>query len=172
MNIIDFIINRRSIRKYTGKAISDDILFDLIKAGMYAPSASNKQPWHFIIVKNKEMLIRISDLHPYASMLKQAAVAIVICGDEQLSNTPAYWPIDCAAATQNILLATHGLNLGGVWLGVYPREGRMNVIGGLFELPLNIKVFSIISLGYPAEKKSLPDRFKKDRIHFEGWGKQ
>jgi len=169
MNILNFIINRRSIRKYTGKAISDEILMDLLKAGMYAPSASNKQPWHFIIVKNKEMLLRISEVHPYASMLKEAAAAIVVCGDDRLSNTPAYWPVDCAAATQNILLAAHSFDLGGVWLGVYPREERNKVIGELFDLPVNIKVFSIISLGYPAEKKPLPDRFKKERIHFEGW---
>lgn len=136
---------------------------------MYAPSAANKQPWHFILVKNKERLFRISEVHPYAAMLKEAKAAIVVCGDEQLANTPAYWPVDCAAATENILLAAYGFEIGSVWLGVYPREERMKVIGELFDLPPNIKVFSIVSLGYPAEIKPLPDRFKKERIHYEGW---
>jgi nitroreductase len=102
-------------------------------------------------------------------MLPHAAAAIVVCGDEQLANTPAYWPVDCAAATENILLAAHGLGLGGVWLGVYPREERMEAVAKVFELPLHIHPFAVISLGYPAELKTLPDRFKQERIHYEKW---
>jgi nitroreductase len=169
MNIIEILINRRSIRRYTGQEIEDTILQEVIKAGMYAPSAVNKQPWHFILVRNKQQLNRIASVHPYASMLPGASAAIVVCGDEQLANTPAYWPVDCAAATENMLIAAHGLGLGGVWLGVYPREERIEAIAKLFELPGHIHPFAIISLGYPAEAKPLPDRFKAERIHFETW---
>ena len=169
MNILDVIMNRRSIRKYTGEAVPEAVLQDLLRAGMYAPSAVNKQPWHFILLREKEKLLALSKLHPYASMLPSAAAAIVVCGDEQLSNTPAYWPVDCAAATENILLAAHGLGLGGVWLGVYPRQERISAIAIYFELPAHIHPFSIISLGYPAEKRAMPERYKTERVHYDKW---
>lgn len=169
MNILDVIMNRRSIRKYTGEAVPEEVLQDLLRAGMYAPSAVNKQPWHFILLREKEKLLALSKLHPYASMLPSAAAAIVVCGDEQLSNTPAYWPVDCAAATENILLAAHGLGLGGVWLGVYPRQERISAIAIYFELPAHIHPFSIISLGYPAEKRAMPERYKTERVHYDKW---
>ena len=111
----------------------------------------------------------MSKVHPYASMLPSAAAAIVVCGDENLANTPAYWPVDCAAATQNILLAAHGLGLGGVWLGVYPRSERISALEKLIELPPHIHPFSIVSLGYPAEKRTVPERFKPERIHYDHW---
>ncbi len=169
MNILDVIINRRSIRRYTGEPVSSETLNELLRAGMYAPSAVNKQPWHFIVVQKKEILLNMSKVHPYASMLPSAAAAIVVCGDENLANTPAYWPVDCAAATQNILLAAHGLGLGGVWLGVYPRSERISALEKLIELPPHIHPFSIVSLGYPAEKRTVPERFKPERIHYDQW---
>jgi len=170
MNILDFIMNRRSIRRYTGEKVSVEMLHDLLKAAMYAPSAVNKQPWHFILVQDAATLSDLSGLHPYASMLPKASAAIVVCGDENLANTPAYWPVDCAAATENILLAAHGLGLGAVWLGVYPRPERINALAEYFHLPVNIHPFSMVSVGYPAEQKTRPERFKPERIHYEKWG--
>ncbi|MFN8207547.1 MAG: nitroreductase family protein [Bacteroidales bacterium] len=169
MNIIDFIINRRSIRKYLPEAIPDELIGELLKAGMYAPSAVNKQPWHFIVIRERSIMEEIIKVHPYASMLRFAAAAIVVCGDMQIAHTPEYTPVDCAAATQNILLAAHGLGLGGVWLGLHPREERKRAISILFGLPDNIMPFAIVSLGYPAEMPPLPQRFRKERIHYEKW---
>jgi nitroreductase len=169
MNIIDFIINRRSVRKYLPQPVPDELLEDILRAGMYAPSAVNKQPWHFIVVRDRKIMEEIMRVHPYASMLKQAPAAIVVCGDMHLANAPEYTPVDCAVATQNILLAAHGLGLGGVWLGLHPREERKKAISALFKLPENVMPFSIVSLGYPAEIPPFPQRFRKDRIHFEQW---
>jgi len=169
MNILDVIINRRSIRKYTGQEIPREVLMQLIKAGMYAPSAVNKQPWHFILVTDKKLLNKIADVHPHGSMLRQAAAAIVVLGDVTLAHTPDYMPVDCAAATENILLAAHGLGLGAVWVGIHPREERKNALRELFRLPDQIQPFSVISLGYPAENIPVPDRFRPDRIHENGW---
>lgn len=77
--------------------------------------------------------------------------------------------IDCAAATENILLAAHGLGLGACWLGIYPREGRVTGMRKLFRLPTNIIPFALISLGYPAEEKPREERYNKDRIHHNKW---
>jgi len=124
MDLIEGIFTRRSIRKYTNQTITDEQIELLIKAGMYAPSASNQQPWHFIVINKREILNKIRDVHPYAKMLSEAQLAILVCGDHDLELSKGYWVVDCSAATQNILLAAHGMGLGAVWLGVHPREER------------------------------------------------
>jgi nitroreductase len=141
----------------------------LLQAAMYAPSAVNKQPWHFIVFRDMDTRQKIVDVHPNAGMLTQADVAILVCWDELLQHDEGYGPVDCSAATQNILLAAHSIGLGAVWVGIYPRRQRMEAIHNLFHLPDHIRPFSIISMGYPAEKKEKPERFIKSRIHHETW---
>jgi nitroreductase len=167
--VIDAILKRRSIRRYSGIPVDKSEIKELLIAGMYAPSARNQQPWHFLVIDDRVLLDRIMDIHPYASMLSGAALAILVCGDEELELSRGYWSVDCAAATQNILLAAHALGLGAVWLGVYPREKRQAGIRRLFDLPPNIHPFSLISVGRPAEEKTMPDRFREDRIRWNHW---
>lgn len=169
MEIIDFLCTRRSIRKYTAERVSEQIVSEILKAGMFAPSARNQRPWHFIVVREKSTMSEITKIHPYSGMLMHASVAIVVCADLSLEQSEGYWVQDCAAATENMLLAAHGLGLGSVWLGIHPRTERSNGIKELFKLEEKIKPFSIISLGYPAEEIPLPDRFDKERIHYEKW---
>ncbi len=167
--VIDAILKRRSIRRYRGEPVDKSKINELLTAGMYAPSARNQQPWHFLVIEDRELLKRIMEVHPYASMLSGAALAILVLGDETLEITRGYWPVDCAAATQNILLAAHALGLGAVWLGVYPREERQKAIREIFVLPSHIHPFSLVSVGYPAEDKPVPVRFKEDRIRWNKW---
>ncbi len=169
MDALEAIFNRRSIRQYTNRPLTDEIVETLLKAAMYAPSAVNKQPWHFIVFRDREIMEKIILIHQNASMLRHATAAILVCWDEELQHDVGYGPVDCSAATQNILLSAYSLGLGSVWVGLYPRIKRMESIHEIFGLPQNIKPFSIISLGYPAEEKKMPDRFNRDRIHFEKW---
>lgn len=167
--VIDAILKRRSIRKYSGKPVDKSIIRELLTAGMYAPSARNEQPWHFLVIDDRDILNRIMEIHPYASMLSGASCAILVCGDEDLELSKGYWSVDCAAATQNILLAAHSMGLGAVWLGVYPREERQAGIRQLFNLPAGIHPFSLISVGWPSEQKAVPDRIREDRIRWNAW---
>ena len=169
MDIFNAILNRRSIRKYSDKTIRDDQIEKLLKAAMYAPSAVNKQPWHFIIFREKNTIDKICEVHPNASMLHQADLGILICYDEKLQHDEGYGPVDCSAATQNLLLAAHGEGLGACWIGIYPRSKRIETLHKLFNLPEHLIPFSVVSLGYPAESKDIPERYKKDRIHHEKW---
>lgn len=169
MNILEGIFTRRSIRKYTNQKVTNHQIETLIKAGMYAPSASNQQPWHFIVINEKDILNKIAKVHPYAKMLTQAQLGILVCGDMNLELSKDYWVVDCSAATQNILLAAHELGLGAVWLGIHPREERKNEIRNIFKLPENIQPMSLISIGYPAEEREVPERFKPERIHYNAW---
>jgi nitroreductase len=136
---------------------------------MYAPSASNRQPWHFVLTDNREIFGKIMEVHPHATMLAQAQWAIVVCGDEKTALSPEYWPVDCSAATQNILLAAHGMGYGAVWLGIYPRTERMAALKTLLELPAHIHAFSVVSVGVPAQETGIPERFHSDRIHIDRW---
>ena len=171
MNFQDIILTRRSIRKYNLNPISEEQIETMLKAGMYAPSANNKQPWSFIVVDDRDMLNKIMGVHPYSKMLKEAPLAIVVCADELIEPMTSYWIQDCSAALQNILLSAWEMGLGTCWLGVNPREDRMRQVSELFELPTHVQPLSIIAVGYPDEVKEMPDRFIKSRIHRNKWGK-
>nr|NQU92686.1 nitroreductase family protein [Bacteroidota bacterium] len=121
MQTITTILNRRSIRKYITKPVEPEKTDQLLEAAMYAPSARNYRPWHFIVVDERKKLDDLSELHPYAKMLKEAPLAIVVCGDKSIEKEEGYLAINCSAATQNILLSAFDLGLGSVWLGLYPR---------------------------------------------------
>ena len=170
MKALEAIYTRRSIRKFTSKPVSNDLIQTVLEAGMFAPSARNQQPWHFIVITNKTLKDRLMKAHPYASMLSEAPSAILVCGDTDLELSSGYWPIDCSAATQNILLAAHASGLGAVWLGVQPRQERKDAIRDIFKLPANIQPFALIALGYPDEKKKTPERWKPERVYFNEWG--
>ena len=169
MDAFENIITRRSIRKYKKKSISKEILQNLLKAASSAPSAGNQQPWHFIVIDDRTILNVIHTFHPSAKMLMDADKAILVCGDVHLEKFKGYWMIDCAAASENILLAAHAQGLGACWLGIYPREGRMAGMRKLIHLPTNVIPFALISLGYPGEEKSSEDRFDASRIHYNKW---
>jgi len=170
MDAIKAILTRRSIRKYTHKEVSEEIINELLNAGMHAPTARNIQPWHFIVVNERAVLDKLAIAHPYAKMLNQATLAILICGDKELQDAEGYIVQDCSAATQNILLAAHANNLGAVWLGMFPREERIQNVSKLLGIPDHILPVSLISLGYPDEQKEAPDRYKTDRIHRNKFG--
>jgi len=166
---MEAILTRRSIRSYTSDAVPDNVLKELLKAAMAAPSADNEQPWHFMIIKDRNTLNQIPTVHPYAKMIKKAPVAILVCGDLDLAVHGEMWVQDCSAATENILIAVQSKGLGAVWLGVYPREERINGLRRLLQIPNRIIPFALIPIGYPAEQKSPSNRYREDRIHHDIW---
>ena len=166
---MEAIYRRRSIRRYQNRPVHKDLLKMIIKAGMNAPSAGNEQPWHFIVVDDRRILDDIPTFHPHSRMLLEAPAAIVVCADTSNVKYPEYWPQDCAAATQNMLLAIADLDLGGVWLGVYPKTERVERLQNIFKMPDHIVPFSIIALGYPAEHKPAKDLFEAHRIKHNSW---
>lgn len=163
------LLARRSIRRYTEEPISEEMSHQLLEAAMAAPSAGNQRPWHFVVLRDRETLNAITQCHPYAPMLKEAPLAVVVCGDPSLEKHQGFWVQDCAAATQNILIAAEALDLGSVWLGVYPEDDRVKAIQKLLGIPEGIVPLSIVAVGHPAERKPVPERFQPDRVHQEKW---
>ncbi len=153
MEAYESLITRKSIRYYKKQKIEKDLILKLIKAAMHAPSARNYQPWHFIILNDERIMEEVSRLHPYGDILERAPLAILVCGDTEKENTIGYLIEDCSAATENILIAAHSLGLGACWLGIYPREERMENVIKYFALPENIVPVSLLAVGYPGEEK-------------------
>lgn len=169
MNSMEAILSRRSIRKYTHEPVAENLIEDILKAGMNAPSAGNEQPWHFVLIDDRSVLNEISKLHPYAKMLSEAPLALLVCGDESREKFRDFWVQDCSAATENMLLAAHALGLGAVWLGIFPAEKQVEGVRRLLNIPGHVIPFSIISLGYPAEEKEGLDRYDASRVHRNSW---
>ena len=149
MDTIDALKTRRSIRRYTDKHVAAEMLERICTAAMYAPSAGNEQPWHFIVVTDGELLAKIPDIHTHAAMAAKAPAAILVCGDLNLESHKGFWVQDCAAATQNLLLAAHAYRLGAVWCGIFPKEDRVMKYRKLFALPDDIVPFALVPVGYP-----------------------
>ncbi len=167
--MLDMIRNRRSIRKYQDKPVPAEKLEILIRAAMQAPSARNTQPWEFVVTQDKDIMNRIPEFHPYAGMIPSAGAVILVCGNRELQDEIGYILEDCSAAIQNILIEAVNQDLGAVWLGVYPREDRVQGMISLFNLPGHIVPVALVSLGFPAESKEFDDRFTENKIHRDCW---
>jgi nitroreductase len=169
MDTMEAIMTRRSVRKYKDKPVSDELIRQLLHAAMQAPSAANEQPWQFIVIKDHNVLDQVPTFHAHSHMVKQAAVAILICEDPSLEVYSGRGPLDCANAAENMLLAAHSLGLGAVWVGIYPVEERINGIRKLLGIPSSVIPIALVSIGYPDEKPPVENRFKSDRVHYERW---
>ena len=163
---LNFIFRRRSIRAYTGQPVSSADIQSLLEAGMAAPSASNRKPWHFVAVTDRATLAALASSHPYGRMIAGAALGIAVCGDPA---TSSWWVQDCTAATENILVGAAGLGLGGVWLGCHGAPEREEAVRRMLGIPGNIGVLSLLSIGYPAETKPARTQFDPALVHSNRW---
>lgn len=169
MDALEAITTRRSIRKYEQKPVPDEMVRVVLAAAMSAPSANNAQPWQFVVIDQRELLVKIPSVHPYAVMATEAALAILVCGDMSLEVSAGYWVVDCAAAVENLLVAAHAQGLGAVWCGVYPKKDRIVAFQEFLDLPKHVVPHSLVPMGFPAEQHGRVDRFREDRVHRNGW---
>jgi nitroreductase len=168
MDAMEALLTRRSIRKYEDRTVPEGQVTDILKAAMSAPTAGN-EPWDFIVVRDRSLLSQVGKFHPHALMLAGAPLGIVVCGDPHRGALEGRWVLDCAACVENMLVAANALGLGACWVGIYPVEERMKGVRSLFGIPDEIMPLCIVSLGFPAERKSAPDRFRPERIHLGRW---
>ena len=168
MEALDAILTRRSIREYSDEIVTREQERQLLEAAMAAPSAHNKQPWHFIVIRDKTILDKIPEFHQYSKMLRKASLAIVVCGDQNIQDTD-FWIHDCSAATENILIAANAMGLGAVWLGVHPSEDLINNTKGLLGIPEHVTPLGIVSIGYPSVEKPPRQNYNPKRVHRDKW---
>ena len=169
--VIANIFERKSVRHFTDKPVDRADIELLMKAGMAAPTAMNRQPWAFVAITNRATLDSLAEVLPYGKMLAKAPAAIAVCGDQTIAKPEdkGRWVMDCSAATENILLAAEAMGLGAVWIGVYPETDRIENVGHLLQLPSTAIPLCVVALGYPTGEDKPKDKFKPENIHWEKW---
>lgn len=169
MELMKAIMGRRSVRQYDAiKTITDEDLKTILTAAMYAPSAMNKRPWEFVVIRDEQTLEQIREIHPYAGFITEAGTAVAVCGNraEAYSN---YAPIDVALATQNLMLAAHNLGYGTCYCGTYSDEPWVKQIAQWLNLPESVEMYGLIVVGTPLKNKEVPERFEENKIHYNVW---
>jgi nitroreductase len=169
METLEAILTRRSVRSFTDQPVAAELVTELLRAAMQAPSAGNQQPWQLVVLDDRATLEHAAAAHPYAPMAAHAPVAVVVCGDTRLERHTGYWVQDCSAAVQNLLLAAHARGLGAVWTGIYPRTERVQAFQDLLRIPAEVIPLAMVVLGYPAHLAEPADRFLPERVHRNSW---
>ena len=167
--VLDNIATRTSVRDYEARPVEKEKIEKMLRAAMAAPTAMNKQPWHFVVVDQRNVLDALAGANPYAKMLKKAPLAIVVCGDTEKmieGGGRDFWIQDASAATENLLLAAHAMRLGAVWTGAYPSEERCISISKVLSLSDNLIPLNMIVVGYPAEQPQPKQKFKEENISY------
>ena len=163
----ELIEQGRSIKKFkSDKPIKKEQIDRLLGAAMMAPSACNSRPWEFIAVTKREILDEISKVHPYAGMCATASAAIIVVAIPQAGRPEGYFPQDCGAAVQNILLEAVSMDLGTCWCGVYPKPDRITSIRELFNIGEPKIPFCVIAIGTPDENPDPKGFFDETKVKY------
>jgi len=167
MEVYEALLKRRSVRKFTEEAVSEEDISKLLHAAMSGPSACNRTPWEFFVVTNEDTLEKLRKAARYSKI--KAPLAIVVCGNLSKSlpmQLSSFWIQDCSAATENILLEATELGLGTVWCGVHPMKRAENNVSEALSLPEKLIPLNIIHIGHPAEFPDPRDQFNEKKVHY------
>ncbi len=169
---VEIIQSRASVRQFTTQKPSEEQIETLLRCAFSAPTAMNRQPWHFLVIDDPTLLKQIGEQFPYSRVANNCQVCFIPCGDMTIAMegyAREFWIQDVSAATENLLLAAHSIGLGGVWTGLYPDLDRVNQLKALLGLPEHITPLCIVPIGYPAENPEVKDKYKAERIHRNLW---
>jgi len=169
VDVLGWILKRRSIRAYTDASITNEQVEALLRAAMAAPSANDLRPWEFVVVRDAERRKALAKIHQWSSMCANAPVVITVLGNPEVS---PHWVEDCSAATENLLLAVAGLDLGAVWIAIYPDADREARVRQILGIPERFRVLCLAPVGQPAETKPPRTRYEESKVHDETFGNQ
>lgn len=165
---LENIMTRSSVRSYTSQSVSSEHVEIMLKAGMAAPTAYNRQPWEFYVISDRDVIKEFASASPNAQMALDAPLAIVVCGDliDEQNREIRYWIQDCSAATQNIMLSANAIGLGSVWCGIYPNDEREANVREILNIPDNLVPLNVIIIGHPDSEPNIKDKWKPERVHY------
>lgn len=164
---LDVIFSRKSVRSYTADDVTPQQVETILKAAMAAPTGMNVQPWRFVVVRDQAVKEKVAGRN---RMISQAPVVIVVCGQTVHGGRPnGNWTADCAAATENLLLAVEAIGLGAVWTACYPYDERMDPTIEALGLPEDVKPYCIVPIGHPAGDNKPKDKWKPENVHYDKW---
>ena len=167
MEVLETIRTRRSIRNYERRPVPEESVRKILEAGRWAPSASNSQPWNFIVLRDEGVRREVARATTYGKFLADAPLGIAVVTDPAASTHPVE---DGAIATQNMILAAHALGLGTCWIGSYGStyEERVKEI---LDIPKDKRLLSILSVGFPAESRKSTRRELEELTFIDRYGK-
>ena len=169
MDVLEALMTRCSIRRFEPRAVPPSAVAQMLEVLFRSPSAADARPWQFVVVDRRDLLDRLDAAMPKCDMLKTAPLAILVCAEPAREKIPGFWAQDCAAASENLLLAAHGLGLGAVWIGMHPVADRERAARGILGIPDDCVPFALVTIGYPAEQPALENRHDDSRVHRNGW---
>lgn len=158
------IFERVSVRQFIDQKLTQEQIQTLLKAGFSAPSARNLQPWYFVVIEKEEVIRQLQDFSMYASPLKSATLAIIVCADLSINPSIDYCQQDCAAATENMLVQAKDMHIGSCWLGGYPNQDRLDNIKKIVELPKNLMPLWVLAFGIPNQKPEIKNKWNEEKI--------
>ena len=164
------IFTRRSIRKFSSTPVESQKQNTLIRSVFSAPSAEDAQTKRLIVITERNMLNKLPTLHPSAGPAGEAPLAFLICCDTSAGPQTVFWPQDCAAATQNVMLAARAMGLGSLWCGIHPVEAREEAFLSAFSLPGMVRPISLIIIGYPEQEFFAEKRCAPNQVFLDKWG--
>ncbi|MBQ8071908.1 MAG: nitroreductase family protein [Bacteroidales bacterium] len=175
------IMNRKSVRSFTGEKLSQEQTETLLKAAMAAPTGMNAQPWRFVVLNDPAVIADVF-ANERGEMYKQAGAVFIVCGQTTVMQRPwgqenaepqevpnQFWYEDCGASTENLLLAAEALGLGAVWIGCYPIQAKIDNLRAKLGIPENVMPYAIVPVGYPAGNDQPKDKWKPENVHYNKW---
>ena len=172
--VLENIMTRTSIRAYEkDKPVEQEKVEKMLRAGMAAPTAVNKQPWHFVVLNERSTIDSFAVVNPNKEKMLQSPLIIVVCGDMTKAmegDAHQFWIQDTSAATENILLAAHAMGLGAVWTALYPNQERVKEAARVLDLPDQIVPLCAVVIGYPAEKPEPKDKWQESNVSYNKFG--
>ena len=172
-NVIESMMTRTSIRKFKDQPVEAEKVETMLRAAMAAPTAMNRQPWHFVVVSDKQVLGELAGQGRRGDMLRNAPLAIIVCGDFTKTGEgkgQEFWIQDTSAATENLLLAAHAQGLGAVWTAAWPMDERYKNIQKVLSMPETIVPLCTVVIGYPDEQPTPKDKWKPENVSYNKYG--
>jgi nitroreductase len=156
MELLEGIYSRRSVRSFTGEDVSLEELMEILRAGSWAPSGLNNQPWRFVTVRERGILSGLARLTRYGRIVEGAPVSIAVFCDRQAMYHEVKDHQSMGACLQNMLLAAHALGLGAVWLGEILKSS--DEVRRLLGVPEEMELMAVIAVGHPGERNQSSHR--------------
>ncbi len=158
------IENRRSIRKYEDRPVTEEQIREILEAGFWAPTAMNKQEWRFAVVLNRDKLNELAEVNNYARMTKDCAFAVIVGFEEGVNDR--FGEVDCGAAIENMLLQAESMGIGSVWCAVMPGSEKEEIYKSVLGLPAGFRTVASVQFVFPGESRNAEDRFDEKKVTY------
>jgi nitroreductase len=171
-HVLDVIRKRRTVRAFTDEEVTDEQVESILEMAMYAPTYMNRKPWHFVVIRDKDLQEKLGETLGVRPYIQQASAVIAVYGDPEISST---WNLDGCAAIENMLIAATALGLGSAWAGSPGNRGwpeTEELMKEALKVPTGFRAVSLVCLGHPAKMvvpHSKDERYDKTRIHYGTW---